>query len=251
MDALGLFRLRYDAIHGSSVDDLFAGLTDAQVRQRPHGLNSVAWLVWHATRVEDAAVSRFVADRPQVLEDGDWRRHVEALSARIDVPALRGYARAVAERTRAIADTLPSTAWDEIVPPERIRRVVVDEGLLTDAGRWVEEFWARGHSRGWYLLQTALLHPWALRGAAPKGPQGKRRSPEAASSTWMALTGQFSAALRIRAAESPAGFATSDCRSALWTNTPGAMVRQVPFPTHAPWSTQTRSRRSMSCFPAL
>jgi hypothetical protein len=176
MDALELFRLRYDAVHGSFVDDLFAGLTDAQLRQRPHGLNSVAWLVWHATRVEDAAVSRFVADRPQVLEEGDWRRRlgierrdvgpgmtgddVEALSARIDVAALRGYQRAVTERTRAITGALPPAEWAEIVPPERIRRVVQDEGLLVDAGRWVEEFWAKGHSRGWYLLQTALLHPY-------------------------------------------------------------------------------------------
>ncbi len=176
MDALGLFRQRYDAIHGGSVDALFEGLTDAQVRQRPHGLNSVVWLVWHATRVEDAAVNRFVADRPQVFEEGDWRPRlgierrdvgpgmtaddVEALSARIDVPALKGYVGAVAARTRAITDTLPPAAWEEIVPPERIRRVVLDEGLLVDAGRWVEEFWARGHARGWYLLQTGLLHPY-------------------------------------------------------------------------------------------
>ena len=55
MDALGLFLLRYHAVHGGFVDDLFAGLDDAQVRARPHGLNSVVWLVWHATRVEDAA----------------------------------------------------------------------------------------------------------------------------------------------------------------------------------------------------
>ena len=176
MDALGLFLLRYDAIHGGFVEELFAGLTDAQVRARPHGLNSVVWLVWHATRVEDAAVSRFVADRPQVIEEGDWRHRlgierrdvgsgmtgdeVEALSARIDVPALRGYVHAVAERTRAVAGTLAPAAWEEIVSPERIRRVVADEGLLVDAGRWVEEFWARGHSRGWYLLQTGLLHPY-------------------------------------------------------------------------------------------
>jgi hypothetical protein len=176
MDALGLFLLRYDAIHGGFVEELFAGLTDAQVRQRPHGLNSVVWLVWHATRVEDAAVSRFVADRPQVLDEGDWRHplaierpdvgsgmtgaEVEALSARIDVSALRGYVRTVAERTRRIASALTPTAWDEVVPPERIRRVVAAEGLLIDAGGWVEEFWARGHSRGWYLLQTGLLHPY-------------------------------------------------------------------------------------------
>jgi hypothetical protein len=191
MDALGLFRLRYDAIHGGFVDELFAGLTDGQVRARPHGLNSVAWLVWHATRVEDAAVSRFVSDRPQVLVEGDWSRglgdrrdvgsgmtdaEVESLSGRLDVEALRGYARAVAERTRSVAGALAPAAWEEIVPPERIRRVVGDEGLLVDAGRWVEEFWARGHSRGWYLLQTGLLHPYGhwFEAFATRGQLGVR-----------------------------------------------------------------------------
>jgi DinB superfamily len=191
MDALGLFRLRYDAIHGGFVDELFAGLTDAQVRARPHGLNSVAWLVWHATRVEDAAVSRFVSDRPQVLVEGDWSRglgdrrdvgsgmtdaEVESLSGRLDVEALRGYARAVAERTRSVAGALAPAAWEEIVPPERIRRVVGDERLLVDAGRWVEEFWARGHSRGWYLLQTGLLHPYGhwFEAFATRGQLGVR-----------------------------------------------------------------------------
>jgi DinB family protein len=176
MDALELFRQRYDAIHGAFVDELFAGLTDAQVRARPHGLNSVAWLVWHATRVEDAAVSRFVGDRPQVLAEGDWIRRlgverrdvgsgmndaeVDALGARIDATALRGYARDVADRTRSVVGSLAPTAWDEMVSPERVHAVVSDEELLVEAGRWVEKFWARGHSRGWYLLQTALLHPY-------------------------------------------------------------------------------------------
>jgi len=177
MDALGLFLLRYHAVHGGLVDDLFAGLDDAQVRARPHGLNSVVWLVWHATRVEDAAVNRFVADRPQVLTEEGWldrlgaaRRdvgsgmaslEVDALSADIDTAALRGYARAVADRTRSVAGALAPAAWEEIVPEARVRRVVADEALLMDAGRWVEDFWARGHARGWYLLQTALLHPYA------------------------------------------------------------------------------------------
>lgn len=177
MDALGLFLLRYHAVHGGFVDDLFAGLDDAQVRARPHGLNSVVWLVWHATRVEDAAVNRFVADRPQVLTEEGWlgrlevarcdvgsgmaSLEVDALSADIDTAALRGYARAVADRTRSVAGSLTPTAWEEIVPEARVRRIVADEVLLVDAGRWVEDFWARGHARGWYLLQTALLHPYA------------------------------------------------------------------------------------------
>ena len=176
MDALGFFMLRYDAVHVGFVDELFKGVTDAQARQQPHGANSIVWLVWHATRVEDAAVNRFVVDGRQVLDEGDWNRRkaiarrdvgpgmtaedVKTLSARIDVPALRTYEAAVAERTKSVAASLPSVSWDEIVPPARIRDVVAKDGLLVDAGRWVEEFWATGRPRGWYLLQVGLLHPY-------------------------------------------------------------------------------------------
>jgi hypothetical protein len=151
-------------------------LSDEQVRQRPGGVNSIAWLVWHLARVQDAAVSRFVDDRPQVLEEGRWneamrldRRDVgsgmtsqeaDALSAAIEITALRGYHRAVAERTKVIATSLSPAAWDQVVPADRIHQVVAKESLLLDAGRWVEEFWARGHSRAWYLLQVGLLHPY-------------------------------------------------------------------------------------------
>jgi hypothetical protein len=117
-----------------------------------------------------------VADEPQVWVAGAWgarlgvdrrdvgpgmsAREVEALSRRIDVPALRAYHRAVAERTAAIARALPEAAWDEVVPAERVRRAVADEGLLVEAGRWVGDFWASERSRGWYLLQVGLLHPY-------------------------------------------------------------------------------------------
>ncbi|MGH7267915.1 MAG: DinB family protein [Candidatus Rokuibacteriota bacterium] len=175
MDALGLFMQRFDAVHGGFVDELFRGITDDQVRERPQGLNSVAWLVWHVSRVADAVVSGFVADRPQVL-DADWSRRlrverrdvgpgmtgdeVQTLSGRIDLAALRAYQRAVGERVKAVAAGLPPAAWDAVVPPEQVRRVVADQGLLLDAGKWVEEFWAAGHPRGWYLLQVGLLHPY-------------------------------------------------------------------------------------------
>jgi hypothetical protein len=176
MDALGLFMLRFDAVHGGFVDELFGGITDDQARARPQGLNSVAWLVWHVSRVADAAVSGFVADQPQVLDEGDWARRlrvdrrdvgpgmtgddVEALSSGIDLAALRAYHRAVAERVRSVAADLAPAAWDVVVPPERVRRVVADQELLVDAGKWVEDFWAAGHPCGWYLLQVGLLHPY-------------------------------------------------------------------------------------------
>lgn len=174
MTALDLFLLRYHDVHEGFVDELFSAATDAQLRAHPHGLNSVAWLTWHFTRVQDAAVTRFVADQPQVLDEWAPRLGVErrdvgsgmtgeeavALSARMDLAALRGYHRAVAERTRAIATALPSAAWEEVVPAERVWRAVEGEALLVGAGRWVGDFWAVGRTRGWFLLQTALLHPY-------------------------------------------------------------------------------------------
>jgi DinB family protein len=176
MDAFELFMLRYDAVHGGFVDELFRGLTDEQARRRPSGANSVVWLVWHSARVEDAVVNRLVADRPQVLVEGGWNRRmridrcdvgsgmtgdeVQGLSAAIDVTGLRGYQGAVAERTKAVASALAPAAWAEIVLPERVRQVVTDEALLVEAGRWVGDFWAAGRSRGWLLLQVGLLHPY-------------------------------------------------------------------------------------------
>lgn len=176
MDVRDLVELRYDDIHVRLVDALCAGISDVQIRRRPHGVNSVAWLVWHMTRVEDAVMSRFLLDGAQTLDEGDWnarmqltRRDVGAgmtsvdvdeLSAAIDLDGLRGYQRAVSDRTRALIREMPPQAWDEIVAPATVRRHVAAEGMLVDAGRWVEEFWAKGHTRGWYILQVGLLHPY-------------------------------------------------------------------------------------------
>lgn len=68
MDAVGFFLTRYGEVHKGLVDGLFGSLSEAQLRARPHpGVNTVAWLLWHSTRIEDVALNRFLSDRPQVL----------------------------------------------------------------------------------------------------------------------------------------------------------------------------------------
>src|ERR687898_1535987 len=176
MDALQFFALRYDAIHTGFVDDILGGLSDDQLRMRPHGLNSIAWLLWQAARVEDVAVNRFVADRPQVLVAEDWngrlaieRRDIgvgmaaaeeDELSHGIHLARLRGYWDAVARGTTDVISELSPADLEATVDPARVNAVLRDEDVLVPSGEWVADVWGSGWSRGWFLQQTALLHPY-------------------------------------------------------------------------------------------
>lgn len=174
MDAIDFFLLRYGELHGRLTDDLLAGLSDAQTRGRPHpGVNTLAWLLWHAARIEDVGVNRFVTDGAQVLDEG-WRARlgvarrdvgtgmtdaeVDELSAGIDLHGLRGYWGAVTRRTLAVVETLRDAELGVTVPAERVERVSFFEGAVAPGAAWLAEFWAAGRSRAWFLAQVPLLH---------------------------------------------------------------------------------------------
>ena len=82
MDGLQFFRLHYQ-LYRPRTEARLTGLTDAQVRAHPAGVNiSIAWVLWHSARGEDALVNRFAAGQPQVLETADW-------ATRLGVPLRR------------------------------------------------------------------------------------------------------------------------------------------------------------------
>jgi hypothetical protein len=175
MDAISFLLLRYGDLHGSLIDGLLSRLPEPHLRGRPHpGVNTVAWLLWHSARIEDVALNRFLADRPQVLDAGWLERlgvprrdvgtgmkdaEVDELSARIDLHALKGYWDAVTARTLEVIETLRGSDLEALVPAERVRSVVLSEGVVAPGAEWLTEFWAGGRSRAWVLAQTALLHP--------------------------------------------------------------------------------------------
>jgi hypothetical protein len=177
VDVLQLLSLQYAAMKtptSSRVDRWTRDLSDVHWRSRPHGVNSIAWLVWHMARTEDLVVNRFVMDSRQVLDEQRWparlgvaRRdigtgmteaEVDDLSRRVDISAVRGYWTAVAERTVGVLGHLRPREVDEIPAQERVHGACAGEGGLTPEAAGVEEAVFTGRSRGWLLADYAVLH---------------------------------------------------------------------------------------------
>ncbi len=173
MDAIQFFMTRHGPAHADG-EALLQGLADDQVRHCPHpAVNSLAWLLWHMARVEDVAISRLVARRPQLIYEGDWlarlnatRRdvgtamtdeEVSGLSARIDIGGLRDYWQAVGERTVAVVRELRPSDLDEANEAEYIHQVCAEDGLFVDEAGWVIDY-LEGKSKGLMLSQMALTH---------------------------------------------------------------------------------------------
>ena len=175
MNAAQFFLLRYEPLHGMMTDRVLAELTDARLRARPQGQNSIAWLLWHVARAEDIGVNAFACDRPQVFDEGDWAKRIDsgrrdlgtsmtsdevtAFSASVDVGAIRDYWRAVGDRTLDTVRRDGAACWDTPVDPARMRRIIREDGDYgpgVDPNR-VETLYA-GMTRGWAFAHLALTH---------------------------------------------------------------------------------------------
>jgi hypothetical protein len=191
MELADFFLERHAQLHGPMTDDqLLGGMTDYELRARPHGVNSIVWLLWHVARCEDGGINFFVAQRPQVLECEPWMdrmnvpfRHkgtdmtsdeVDDLSARVDVAALRAYWEAVGTNTRSVVTALAAGRLDEMVTADERRRVLVDEGF----GGPHEKLTAlQPRPRGWFLAWPGLTHSYGhfFEGFVTRGLVANRR----------------------------------------------------------------------------
>ena len=174
MDASEFFLLRHEPLHEAMTKEIFDGLSDADFRARPHGLNPVVWLLWHVARAEDIGVNRFGVDGREVLDEGWGSRiglarrdlgtgmtsgEVDELGRVVDIAELRGYWDAVGRRTVEVVRAGGSAGWANVVPEAQIRRIVHDEGGYGPNAEFVGQFYA-GRSRGWMVGHLGLTHTY-------------------------------------------------------------------------------------------
>lgn len=173
MSTIALFRAFHQGLPARALA-LFDTLSDEQLRSRPQPLvNSLAWLIWHMARVEDAGINRLVTNRMQVLDEGNWgeqmlipiRHHgtgmtseeVTDLSIHIDLPSLKAYHKAVRARSLEVVETLSTEQLEEPNDLSYLRQVLFDEEVLNpklDLGEHIPYQESRGH----LLIHFGMTH---------------------------------------------------------------------------------------------
>lgn len=175
--AIQLFLSQHAQLHAAEMalsepwsfeDEVLEGLTEEQIRSIPPGIeHSIAWILWHLTRIEDVTMNLLVAGSPQILLEGNWLerlgvsiRHtgnamtpeeVADLSDKIDITALRAYRMAVGRRTRHIVKRLEPEDLKRKPTGPRLQSLL-DQGAVLPVARVLVDYWGKRNVAGLLLM---------------------------------------------------------------------------------------------------
>ncbi|RPI34802.1 MAG: DinB family protein [Chloroflexota bacterium] len=181
-EAIRLFLEQHAAVHAASIspgvpwslaDEAVAALTPDQWRFcPPKDANSIAWLLWHITRIEDMTITHLVLKQPQVWESGSWVSRLETpirdcgagmtaeevkdFSDQVSIQGLVDYRAAVGRSTRIGVCRLQATQLKEIAPTSAVHKLV-EEGSIGANAPWLTEFYTN-RPKGFFLTRTATSH---------------------------------------------------------------------------------------------
>ena len=181
--AIKLFLRHHAMLHSAKMaemdlwsfeDAILDDMPEEQIRRIPQNCeHSVAWCFWHIARIEDVAMNMVVAGSPQIFSQDDWpmrmrvtfrdagndmtEEEILALSAAIDIEALRSYRVAVGQRTRQIVQNFQPEDLKRKADPQRIQ-LVMEEGALAEVSRGIAEYWSKRDMAGLLLMPASRHH---------------------------------------------------------------------------------------------
>lgn len=135
---------------------------------------TIAWSLWHITRIEDITMNILVANETQIIYKGNWLEKLGVtvcdtgnsmtdeeiidLSSRLNMQELRQYRIAVGRKTREIITSLQPADLKGKIKADRLQRIL-DEGavLNVESANWLIDFWGRKNVAG-ILLMPVTRH---------------------------------------------------------------------------------------------
>lgn len=151
-------------------DELWNGLDEFSFRTMPTIKDTtIAWNIWHLTRIEDITANILIADDTQVITRDHWLdkmnvtvcdtgnamtdEEIEALSSAIDMNELRSYRIAVGRKTKEIIEQLQVNDLKRKMEPARLQRIFDEGGVLkVEGSKWLVEFWSKKTIAGILLM---------------------------------------------------------------------------------------------------
>ncbi len=153
----------------SYYDEIMNGLTQEAFTIMPTIKDvTIAWNIWHITRIEDITSNILIQEKEQVLNE-DWLKRLGVtatdtgnamtdeeildLSKSIDMEELKNYRKAVGVRTRGIIEGLTPDDLKRKVKPESIARILKEGGVTEHPDSlWLLDFWGRKNVAGIFLM---------------------------------------------------------------------------------------------------
>jgi len=150
-------------------DEIWEGLTQEAFAAMPtHKDVTIAWNIWHITRIEDITSNILIQEAEQVLND-EWLKklnvtvkdvgnsmtddEIMAFSSSVRMRELRNYRNAVGARTKNILGSLSQPDMKRKMSRESVERIL-DEGGVTahEDSIWLLDFWGRKNVAGILLM---------------------------------------------------------------------------------------------------
>ena len=118
------------------VHSVVRGMTPEQLRQAPAGgVNTIGWLVWHLTRVQDSHIAELL-DAEQIYLTGDWAPRFGLKAS----PSDTGYGHSPAQVAAVAPESWP--VLEEYYQAVHARTIDFVAGLSAgDLDRVVDEAW--------------------------------------------------------------------------------------------------------------
>lgn len=183
--AVQLFLSQHAQLHSSTIentdeqtleDEVLANLNEKTFRKypvnNPDTKNSIAWHLWHISRIEDMTMNILVANEQQVLKTGSWlekmnikfahsgnnmsEEDIAELSSKIDLESLLAYRAAVGKQTRQVVPLLKPGQFKQKVDQDRIKRLFEENAVMENAN-WLAEYWSKKTIAG-LILMPATRH---------------------------------------------------------------------------------------------
>lgn len=184
-ESKSLFLMLHSMVHSSDMsgisektfeDELWEGLDESKFKTSTNEKGrTIAYGIWHSTRIEDITMNLLVDGGIQVLNAGNWKEKINSkisdtgnglneeeileFSKSITMKELKNYRIAVGKKTQEIVKKLTYEDMKKKFDKAQLKRII-DEGAVLDveASKWLIDFWGKKNVAGILLMPGTRHH---------------------------------------------------------------------------------------------